>query len=257
MGSYELSGTGYLVCSSYEYIGANGTGSFTQTAGTNTANTLYIGYGSTGNGTYNLDGGVLNVKSLSGGSGTAAFNFGGGTLKAGATLTTMLPMTLTEAGGDANVDTAGYAVTLSGPLSGPGGLDKLDTGTLTLSGANTYGGLTTVSAGTLDLTGASAWNPVVNLGGADITGGQLVFDYSGGAADPEATIAALLGRTIYTTVAGDRVSLFDNTITDQVVLSLVAVPEPSTLILFGINAISLLAFAWRRRRGRARCLSRR
>ena len=33
------------------------------------------------------------------------------------------------------------------------------------------------------------------------------------------------------------------------------VPEPSTLILLGIGAISLLAYAWRRRRGRARCLS--
>ena len=105
----------------------------------------------------------------------------------------MLPMTLTQAGGDANVDTAGYAVTLSGPLSGPGGLDKLDTGRLGSVWHQPYGGLTTVSPGTLDLTGASAWNPVVNLGGADITGGQLVFDYGGRAADPEATIAALLG----------------------------------------------------------------
>jgi sugar lactone lactonase YvrE len=33
------------------------------------------------------------------------------------------------------------------------------------------------------------------------------------------------------------------------------VPEPSTLFLLGIGAISLLGFAWRRRRGRARCLS--
>ncbi|MEN6451389.1 MAG: PEP-CTERM sorting domain-containing protein, partial [Thermoguttaceae bacterium] len=33
------------------------------------------------------------------------------------------------------------------------------------------------------------------------------------------------------------------------------VPEPSTLALFGVGALGLLRFSWRRRRGRARCLS--
>ena len=36
---------------------------------------------------------------------------------------------------------------------------------------------------------------------------------------------------------------------------LTPIPEPSTFALLGIGAISLLGFAWRRRRGRARCLS--
>ena len=36
---------------------------------------------------------------------------------------------------------------------------------------------------------------------------------------------------------------------------LTPIPEPSTFVLLGVGAISLLAFAWRRRRGRARCLS--
>ena len=76
--------------------------------------------------------------------------------------------------------------------------------------------------------------------GAEVDGGQLVFDYSGGAADPETTIAALLGSKIYTTVAGDRVSLFDNTATDQVIVSLVAVPEPSMLLLATTGLLSLL-----------------
>ena len=38
----------------------------------------------TGNGTYNLNGGVLMLKSVAKGSGTAAFNFGGGTILADA-----------------------------------------------------------------------------------------------------------------------------------------------------------------------------
>jgi autotransporter-associated beta strand protein len=50
--------------------------------------------------------------------------------------------------------TVGYnnaSTTYSGVLSGPGSLIKVGTGTLTLSGANTYTGDTTVRAGTLEL----------------------------------------------------------------------------------------------------------
>ena len=58
-------------------------------------------------GTYTLNGGTLIVSAMSGGSGTAAFNFGGGTLQANGSFTTTLPMTLTGSGGNATVDTAG------------------------------------------------------------------------------------------------------------------------------------------------------
>jgi autotransporter-associated beta strand protein/T5SS/PEP-CTERM-associated repeat protein len=62
-------------------------------------------------------------------------------------------------------------------------LVKRGSGTLTLSGANTYTGLTTVLAGALKLvdqssTWANAFNPVLSLGGAKIGGGQLVFNYA-------------------------------------------------------------------------------
>ena len=65
-------------------------------------------------------------------------------------------MTLTGSGGNATVDTAGYTVTLSGLLSGPGGLTKTDSGTLILGSPNTYGGGTTVTGGTLSITNPSA-----------------------------------------------------------------------------------------------------
>ncbi|WP_440618875.1 autotransporter-associated beta strand repeat-containing protein [Candidatus Pelagibacter sp. HIMB1493] len=43
--------------------------------------------------------------------------------------------------------------TVSGVISGSGGLTKAGSGTLTLSGTNTYSGNTTISAGTIDISG--------------------------------------------------------------------------------------------------------
>jgi autotransporter-associated beta strand protein/T5SS/PEP-CTERM-associated repeat protein len=204
------------------YVGDSGTGTVTQTGGSvSVAGTLHLGYYSGGNGTYNLNGGVLLLSALSKGSSAAAFNFGGGTLRANAAFSADLPMTLTGIGGAAAVDTQSYAVALSGVLSGTasaGGLTKTGSGTLTLSGANTYSGLTTVKAGTLKLVGTSiaapgGWNPVLNLGGADIQAGKLVFDYAtNGGVSPGATVKSILkaaydsskfaGGQIYSSTAG-------------------------------------------------------
>jgi autotransporter-associated beta strand protein len=158
-GTYTLSG-GQLSVTGTEYIGgtsysgSTGAGTFTQSGGTNAAGALWLGYSTGSGGTYNLNGGTLIPSSLSGGSGAAVFNFGGGTVRASGSFSSMLPMTLTGTGGSATFDTAGYAMTLAGSLSGPGGLIKVDSGTLTLSASNTYGGGTTVNGGLLSLTGA-------------------------------------------------------------------------------------------------------
>ena len=149
-GSYSLSGSG-LLSAGNEYVAYFGTGNFTQSGGTNISGGLELGYN--GRGTYNLNGGTLILPTLSTGSGTAAFNFGGGTLQASGPLTTTLPMTLTGSGGNATIDTAGYIVTLSGSLSGPSGLTKTDSGTLVLSASNTYTGGTMVSGGILQFNG--------------------------------------------------------------------------------------------------------
>jgi Passenger-associated-transport-repeat len=151
-GTYNLSDTGQLFAGN-EYIGSSGTGVFNQTGGTNTISLgLYLGTFSGSNGTYCLNGGKLILKSLNKGS-NAAFNFGGGTLQASDNFTTSMPMTLTGATGNANVDTAGYSVTLSGVLSGIGGLNKLGSGALTLNSKETFSGNTTVQDGTLIISG--------------------------------------------------------------------------------------------------------
>ena len=120
--------------------------------------------------TYNLNAGKLIVTSIGQGPGAAAFNFNGGTLQAGAAFSTTLPIGLNTSGGNAAIDSGGYAVTLSGTLSGPGNLIKVDSGTLALTAANTYAGGTSLSGGTLQLGSAGA----LGTGGLAISAG--LFD---------------------------------------------------------------------------------
>jgi autotransporter-associated beta strand protein len=93
---------------------------------------------------------------------TGAINVNGGTLSIGANSDTVGAVTLTSGNitGTTGVLTgSSYAVqsgTVSAILGGTGALTKSTTGTVTLSGANTYTGTTTVNAGTLNVTNTHA-----------------------------------------------------------------------------------------------------
>jgi autotransporter-associated beta strand protein len=182
---YNLSG-GLLAVSGNENVGLYGLGTFTQSGGTNIINGLFtLGYGS-GSGTYNLNAGHLVLSSLTQGPGVAVFNFSGGTLQASGSFSSSLPMTLGNSGGGATFDTAGYAVTLSGSLSGPGSLSKVDSGTLILAATNTYSGNTLVSAGTLALGSSLALQQSIldTSGGGTLSFGSLSAATLGGLTGP-------------------------------------------------------------------------
>ncbi len=84
--------------------------------------------------------------------------FTGGTLQiAGANIASALPITLQSQGG--TIDTNGNNATLSGTISGPGGLTKIGLGTLTLAGSSTYAGVTNVNVGTLQAGAVNAFSP--------------------------------------------------------------------------------------------------
>src|SRR5258708_2861337 len=83
------------------------------------------------------------------GAAAGGLTFNGGTLQYGAGFSSARGVTLNAGGG--TFDTQANNATLSGAISGTGGLTKAGTGTLILSGANTYLGGTTINAGTLQL----------------------------------------------------------------------------------------------------------
>ena len=106
----------------------------------------------------------------------------GGTVQATASFTSTRPFEL--ASGTGTFDTNGNDLTLTGVVSGSGVLAKTGTGTLILSGANTYTGDTNVNAGILQLGagGSLLAGSVLNiLGGTfDLNGaGQTVGELSG------------------------------------------------------------------------------
>jgi len=148
-------------------------------------------YGST----LNLDGGILalgasSVSIAAGGSTTnpqpRVCNFNGGTLKATAAFTAFAADTANVRNGGAIIDANGFNLTIPQPLVHStiggdsvtdGGLTKNGTGTLTLSGTNTYTGNTTINLGNLTI-GSAGLLGNGNYAGAITNNGTFTFGSS-------------------------------------------------------------------------------
>ena len=119
--------------------------------------------GQAGNSTINLNGGTLAVKIITdyGSAVNSTNNFNGGTLVALASTSGFIVADyLKVLAGGARIDSQGFSISIAKPFVNgvagtDGGLIKLGTGTLTLSGTNTYTGPTTVSNGVLNTTAPS------------------------------------------------------------------------------------------------------
>ena len=203
-------------------IGGDGgpvVGTINQTGGviTNTATATWIG--ETGVGTWNLNGGeavlgnvviclnnsasgVLNINgglfqatqisSTTAASAVSILRLNGGTLQANANTPTFVSGLFSATVGPGSViDTLGYNVTIPQELddNGVGDITKNGSGTLTLTGANTYAGATTVNAGTLATTTASSGG-----GGYSVaSGAALSVQVATSGADLSAASASFAG----------------------------------------------------------------
>jgi len=144
---------------------------------TNVGNLWLGGATPNGYGAYTLSGGSIYIgaNGVTTTSGLYGINLGGGTVGAETSWSSPLNMNLTGSNGPVTFNPAGNTITLSGALSGPGGLTVAGGGTLELSGANSYAGDTTVNAGTLqlDVNGSS-------LGAFRVANGAMLnLNYSG------------------------------------------------------------------------------
>jgi autotransporter-associated beta strand protein len=101
---------------------------------------------------------------------------GSAVLSAGGKSTSLtLGGTLNYGGNTLRIGGSQGAITLAGSVSGSGGITDLDTGTLLLSGTNSYSGATTVNAGVLAVSGTSALGSgtlVLNGGTVQASGGS-------------------------------------------------------------------------------------
>ena len=97
----------------------------------------------------------------------------------------------------------GVTTTYSGAMGGSGSLTKIGTGTLTLTGANTYVGSTTASAGVLNLTGTLGGGTgggsavTVAAGGTFTEGATGIISGTSSFTNNSATTSTLLGTNTY------------------------------------------------------------
>ena len=166
-------------------VGSDGIGVMTMSGGTVNANGLSIdNNGATAaiggtNSTFTMTGGQLNlgVNGISGNSATNALVptvfLGNATIAATAPAGWSTVFNLRLTNGNPTIDTTNATVTLSGILSGSGGLTKAGSGYLNLNATNTFTNFTTVAAGTLQGSGITV-SPITVQAGANLSAGTTL-----------------------------------------------------------------------------------
>ena len=193
-GTYNLTGgnvnSGTTNASAFSTIGAGGgTGVVNQSGGTwYDANKTVLGENAGGSGTFNLDGGVLRTGRVETLAGSGALNLDGGTLRAVRNEGNFISAntTVSVQSGGANIDSAGFNITVGANLSGTGTLDKEGTGTLNRTGTGNSVGAASVSAGTLFISGALAASGGTTVSSTGVIGAG---DANGGTLSGNLTIA--------------------------------------------------------------------
>lgn len=164
--------------------------------------TLALGGANTFTGGIAIQSGRLQIAADSAlGAAAGALGIDGGILLTTANIGISRPLTLGSRGGNLEVAN-GTTLTYGGAISGVGTLEKLDAGTLILSGANSYSGGTRLGAGTLAISA---------LGNLGDLGGGLTF--AGGTLRLDASFNLSSARVINLETAGGTINTNGNTST--------------------------------------------
>lgn len=138
------------------FLGETASGTWNFNGGTAILGKVLMGVNSSASSQLSLNGGLFQTHEISSptaGTTVSTLQLNGATLQANADDATFISgvFQATVGPGGAIIDSQGFNITIPQELddAGSGGLTKLGTGTLTLTGANTYGGPNTVSAGIL------------------------------------------------------------------------------------------------------------
>ncbi|HEY1787867.1 MAG TPA: autotransporter-associated beta strand repeat-containing protein, partial [Verrucomicrobiae bacterium] len=150
-GTLNLNGGTFLASSLT--IGNGGVGTMSFNSGTANVGPIVI-CANTGNGTLNLNGGTLQTSGIKAGSSSAVstLNLNGGTLQATANNQNFLSGLILAFAGPSTtiIDSQNYTITASQQIQdNGGGLIKVGSGILALTGQNSYSGNTVISNGTL------------------------------------------------------------------------------------------------------------
>ncbi|MEI6239143.1 MAG: autotransporter-associated beta strand repeat-containing protein [Planctomycetia bacterium] len=141
------------------------------------AGTLTLATGNAYTGATSINAGVLALGDANALAGGGNITFGGGTLQFSANNSQDYSARLKSSGSAIAIDTNSQSFTFGSTIdnTNTGGLTKLGTGTLTLSGSNTFTGVTSISAGILALGTSSAL-----AGGGNIAFGGGTLQFSAG-----------------------------------------------------------------------------
>jgi autotransporter-associated beta strand protein len=144
------------------YLGETAAGTWNFNGGTAVLGKVLMGVSGSASAQLNLNGGLFQTHEISSptaGTTVSVLNLNGATVQANADDPAFISgLYLAALGpGGAIIDSQGFNIGIPQELddNGGGGLTKLGTGTLTLTGPNTYIGPTTVSAGTLMVSSAT------------------------------------------------------------------------------------------------------